>query len=150
MACLIDSQQQIDMETRANAFAIKLLLTADVDRKKEKLLTPVVFREVMEVWGIHFAALRLFVKNLLMHSDEKMAKVVPSVETNAPLHIRDAEELEAERSPLAVVPLPRRGELVRLVLQEFSEGRLSTGRARELLRVDATVELGELARISLT
>lgn len=146
IACLIDSQKQIDIEVRANAFAVNLLLTSDVERKKNELLEPVVFRGVMEHWGIHYSALRLYVKNLLGLTDEKMARVCPKVDTGAPLSIRDAEELEAERSPLKAIPLPRRGELSRLVLQEHVAGRMSAGRARELLRLDATSDLRELVR----
>ena len=100
----------------------------------------------MEKWGIHFSALRLFTKNLLGLTDEEIARKAPSMDATAPLHIRDAEEFEAERSTAHVVPLPRRGELARLVLREFAADRVSRGRARELLRVDATVDLQALAQ----
>ena len=146
MACLVDSQRELDVETRANAFAIRLLLSTEVDKAREKLLEPVTFRHDMEYWGIHFSALRLFTKNLLGFTDEEMARKAPRVDSTAPLHIRDAEELEAERSAAAVVPLARRGELARLVLQELANGRMSRGRARELLRVDASVDLEALTQ----
>jgi Zn-dependent peptidase ImmA (M78 family)/DNA-binding XRE family transcriptional regulator len=146
MACLTDSQHQIEVETRANAFAIHLMLPADVEKRKSELLEPIEFRRAMEQWGIHYSALRLYLKNLLGFSEERMVRECPRVDTNAPLHIRDAEELEAERSPLKTVPLPRRGELSRLVLQEHAAGRMSKGRTRELLRLDASTELDVLVR----
>ena len=146
LACLIDSQRELDVETRANAFAIRLLLSSEVDKFKGQLLEPGTFRHVMEHWGIHFRALRLFTKNLLGLSDEAMAREAPNVDTSTPLHIRDAEELEAERSAAIAVPLPRRGELARLVLQSFSSGGITSGRVRELLRIDASVDLEELAQ----
>jgi Zn-dependent peptidase ImmA (M78 family) len=146
LACLVDSQRELDLEIRANAFAVHLLLPTGVENRKTELLQPAEFRAAMEHWGIHFSALRLFLKNLLGFSEEQMVEAGPRVETNAPLRIRDAEELEEERSPLNEVPLPRRGALSRLVLQEFGAGRLGRGRVRELLRIDATVDLDGLVR----
>ena len=37
-------------------------------------------------------------------------------------------------------------ELARLVLQRFASGEVSSGQVRELLRIDASVELEELAQ----
>lgn len=146
IACLVDSQATLDLETRANAFAINLLLPQEVEREKERLLDAAHFRATMEKWGVHFAALRLYTQKQLGLTDEQIARRCPRVDSGAPLHIREAEELEAERSALHPVPLVRRGELSRLVLEEFADGRLRAGRARELLRVDATVDLVSLLR----
>jgi Zn-dependent peptidase ImmA (M78 family)/transcriptional regulator with XRE-family HTH domain len=145
-ACLIDSQRALDIEIKANAFAIGLLVPSDVGKLRTELLKPEVFRQTMEKWGIHFSALRLFTKNVLGLTDDETARRAPRVETTAPLRLRDAEELEAERSTASIIPLPRRGELARLVLGEVAGERMTRGRARELLRVDAGVDLDALAR----
>lgn len=149
IACQMDHKRALDIEIRANAFAMRLLLPEqELQRLGTDIFQPAVFRKVMEEWGVHFGALRLYVKNFHKLSDEEAERDLPSrVDTTCPLLLRDAEELPAERETSLPVPWPRRGELLALALDAVRRGQMSRSRLRDLLRIDATVSIEHLAQV---
>ena len=140
IACWQDSAIKLETEIRANAFAIRLLLPERIVRRAGKgVLNAMEFRRLMETYGVHYSALELYVKNLLQLGDEQARESIPRVDTTAPLFMRNAEELAAEREgeALPAIPLSRRGELTSLAARALVEERISRSRFRELLRLPA-------------
>ncbi len=146
VACKVDPTRGLDVESRANAFAMRLLLPyAPVRKLGEAVLEPSKFRALMERWGVHYSALHLYVEKLLKLSREDAEARLPNVDRSGPNRWAGAEELPEERRGLQSVPLPRRGELARRVLEAVRSDRLSRARARELLGVGADVSVETLA-----
>lgn len=146
VACRVDPQRGLDIESRANAFAMRLLLPwSEVTSMGTSVLEPVVFRSLMETWGVHYSALRLYVEKSLGLSADDAKQAIPNVDRSSPNRWAQAEELVEERRGRERISTPRRGALATLVLDALRSDRLSYARARELLRLDATVSLEELA-----
>lgn len=144
VACWNDAERRVDVETRANAFAIHLLLPEkDLKAEGDKVFEPPGFRRVMAKWGVHLTALRLYVSKLHRLSTVEIAKL-PLVDPTPPLWVREAEELPAERGPAFGVPSERRGELVLLAARAFAAGKLTRAGLREVLQVPASAPLDEL------
>lgn len=145
-ACQMEPVRALDVEARANAFAIRLLLPLpQLAQLGRDVLKPDLFRGLMEEWGVHFSALRLDVERELGLSAEEAREAIPDVDRTSPNSWAAAEELPEERCGLARVPTARRGPLAALVLQLLQGDQVSDARARELLGVDAAVPLEELA-----
>lgn len=144
--CQVDPKRGLDIEARANAFAMRLLLPhAQITQLGVDILRPSNFREVMETWGVHFSALQLYVEKVLNLSREEAQSRIPEVDRSSPNRWSEAEELVEERRGLERVPMPRRGALARLVLAAVRQNQISHARARELLGVDGAVSIEELA-----
>lgn len=146
VACQVDPKRGLDIESRANAFAMRLLLPyAELAKIGTDILQPASFREVMETWGVHFSALQLYVEKVLNLSREETQSRIPMVDRSGPNRWSEAEELIEERRGLERIPMPRRGALARLVLELVQKELISHARARELLGVDGAVAIEELA-----
>lgn len=146
VACQVDPTRGLDIESRANAFAMRLLLPyPPVTTLGSDILKPVVFRGLIETWGVHFSALQLYVEKSLGLSRDQARAGVPEVDRSSPNRWAEAEELVEHRRGLQGVPMPRRGALATLVLEAVRKEMISHARARELLRVDGAVSLEDLA-----
>ncbi len=132
VACRVDPGRGLDIESRANAFAMRLLLpSAQIKNLGTEILQPAIFREVMEKWGVHFSALRLYVEKALSLSREEAQHAIPEIDRSCPTRWSEAEELPEERRGLKQVPIHRRGALARLVLELVRKDQISHARARE-------------------
>ena len=148
IACHTDPRHALEGETRANAFAMRLLLPErELQKLDAAIFQPDVFREVMEHWGVHYSALRLYVEKLRGLSAEEAERDLPAVDTTCPLLLRDAEELPAERETALPVPWPRRGVLLALALDAHRRGQINRSRLRELLHLDATESIEQLGEV---
>jgi Zn-dependent peptidase ImmA (M78 family) len=149
VACHIDPDVKLDRETRANAFAMRLLLPEKEITKlsEHDIARPGTLRGLMERWGVHRSALMLYVKKVRKLSDEEAARDLPTVDSTCPSRWREAEELPAERAGVDEVPIPRRGLLLQKLVEAYRADKLSMGAVRDNLHVDATVSVEHLATV---
>lgn len=146
VSCRMDPGRGLDIESRANAFAMRLLLPyAPVTSLGREVLRPEVFRGLIETWGVHYSALHLYVEKVLNLSRDDATAMIPEVDRSAPNRWADAEELAEERRGLERIPLVRRGRIATLVFGALRRDQISDARARELLGIDGSVALEELA-----
>lgn len=146
MACQVSPERGLDIESRANAFAMRFLLPyGPINKLGHSILQPAVFREVMEKWGVHVSALQLYVEKVLKLSRDEVQSQLPDVDRSSPNRWSEAEELAEERRGLKRVPMPRRGALAKLVLELVQKDKISRARARELLGIKGDVSIEELA-----
>ncbi|AFE06703.1 transcriptional regulator [Corallococcus coralloides DSM 2259] len=146
VACKVDPGRGLDIESRANAFAMRLLLPhTQITQLSSEILKPAIFRKTMEMWGVHFSALQLYAEKVLNLSRDEAKHRLPDVDRSSPNQWAMAEELAEERRGLGQVPVPRRGALARLVLNLVRKDQISHARARELLSINGVASIEELA-----
>ena len=137
-----DDGHHTQTERRANAFAMRLILPEEVIQNIDVAsFSSAESRALIETYGVHLQALRLYLKNV-------RSIIVPAgVDPTPPLLVREAEELECERAPRAWwagIPAGRRGELARLVTQAWMDEEVAEDELRELLRVPRSFDVAQL------
>jgi Zn-dependent peptidase ImmA (M78 family) len=134
----------LEVEQRANAFAIRLLcpesviarLTREIDRKDIVRLL-----DSLSPFGLPYAAIRLYLKNqagweLPLHPE---ARYLQHLDYQRWSH--DESEAEIEHFPLDDVPVERRTHVARLAAEAFSRALLTRASFAGYLGVSSLVEV---------
>ena len=149
VVCAVLQDRKLRAETRANAFAMRLLLPEkEIEALRKSILEPQVFRGTMMKWGVHYAALQLYVSKTLGLSDEDTRRI-PYLGISTPHRWREAEELPCEQTPLLPVQIPahRRDPLMGVAFEAYAAGEIGAGELRELLGVDSSIVPAQIAAV---
>lgn len=135
--------ESLDIEARANAFAVRFLCPEPVARRlaednRERPLEAV--KALVDTWGLHYAAARLYLNNL-----GHLYEIPPqppvglltgsgSLAARARWELAEAPPLPA-RFPLTDVPPERQTDVAELAARLFAAGQISRGRLCEYLEV---------------
>jgi Zn-dependent peptidase ImmA (M78 family) len=133
-------------EIRANAFAIHLL-APELLLKEAWAAAGTDVRSVMTEFGISFEAARHHLDNYRLFPLTERLDRVP---TSATDEWKMAESSELWYPAFDDIPIERRHAVARLAFELWTTGKLTTGRLREVLRVNlAHQQLVELATLYL-
>jgi Zn-dependent peptidase ImmA (M78 family)/transcriptional regulator with XRE-family HTH domain len=119
------SERALDVEQRANAFAVRFICPERV-LKKLKLGEPTKAAvHLLEEYGLHYGAARLYLRN---EAQVDLPPVPPpgltAVGTDGRLDRAEAPK-GIENFPIASVPPERRTEVARLAARAYADGKLS-------------------------
>ena len=141
----------LDVEARANAFAMRLLCPEQVARRIAREQTSEgAVRILINRWGVHYAAARLYLRNVANVTDLPPQMPTGMLEDSASLKARQ-RWAQAERPdlladfPIAEVPPERRTMIAKLASRLHAEGTISRGRLCEYLRVSRAADVERIA-----
>jgi Zn-dependent peptidase ImmA (M78 family) len=141
------SENALEREQRANAFAVRFLCPEAVVHKLAKSDPLDAARTLIVEYGLSWGAARLYLRN---EADILLDQTPPSAfsAVNMPDPQREAAECAKgmdDAFPLREVPFARRGVLAQLVVQAWGAGMLSRDAAAGLLAVPASAALIRVA-----
>jgi Zn-dependent peptidase ImmA (M78 family) len=137
------NESRLDVERRANAFAVRFLCPEAVIRKvgKSADLSDPKFGKLLGSFGLSYPALRLYLRN---EAGRELPEIPPpalsSIGTEARL-IAAEEPTGVSGFPLDEVPPERRSDVARLASQLYSTGRLRRDQFASFIGVTPAADL---------
>lgn len=113
----------LDREQRANGFAARLLCPESVVQRLTKYRDEDAARVVIEDYGLHYAAARLYLHNeAQIHLPPEPPQSLERILSPAPAWVEAEAPRGVEDFPIADAPVERRGVLARSAAQAYASG----------------------------